>query len=282
MVYEKDTELLTPVERRMRANNLLYGQELTEDPDINAQFTTNYDLSEYNQILDRYADTPAVGSLTAADTEMQAYKPEPVLSPTFRPEIHIPVIDAAKPEAVAEIATKTIADDELKTASAPTAGETATVDSRQKNTQPPATRQWETGTALHKDSDTDGVYVLKMKSPLLIASVCAAVVMVLLTSLLIVNAINMAAGAAQLANYEQQLKIADEKYVAAQLAAEQARSAVIEEIKAELALTGNQYQPLPVGHIDTVTVRSYQEPIDYESKTNAFDIICEFFSKLFG
>lgn len=263
MVYEKDTELLTPVERRMRASDFLYGNgpQSTATDDIEVQFTTNHDLSKYNQILDRYADTPTVGTLDVMDTEMQAYKPEPILSQTFRPEIHVPVIEVAKPESVAEVATKTISDDELKT------------------NPLPATRQWENETVTDEDTD-GGVYVLKMKKPLLIASACVAIVMVLFVSLLIVNAVNIATTAAELQQQEQLLRIAEEKYTAAAAAAAQARQEVINELQAEIAAGGGNLVPLRIGHIETVS--EYQEPIDYESRTNAFDIICNFFSKLFG
>jgi hypothetical protein len=132
--------------------------------------------------------------------------------------------------------------------------------------------------ALDADLEDNAKYVVRFKASTVVTAAAAAVVLVLLAVLFIVNAVNIAATNAELDRLtEQHTEIAAELDNATN-AANAAKDNTIKDIENNLG----SFTDIPAGKLPADKVIPYQPPVDLESSTNFFDIICKFLSKLFG
>jgi hypothetical protein len=248
MLKDLEHETLTPQER---ASAILYNNAAP-------QFSTQHDLSAYNEIVEtkyanpnpiqstspifeRYAPPPVTESPKGA--EFQSYY-RPAETVEFTPKIVNPAIQTIQtPEPMEEIASA------------------------------PVTDFVEEETA---DENTE--YVVKFKMPTVITAACIAVILVLLAVLLIFNAVNIAKANVELRQLQSESETARNELTQAQQAAAEAKQKAIDEIEGNLSVG---YKDLPQGKLPS-GISSYEEPADLESSTNAFDMICKFFSKIFG
>jgi hypothetical protein len=252
-VKELEQEFLTKQEK---ATAILYNH--TEP-----QFSVDHDLTEYNQIreakyadimmqeptmqeyaeplpvMDRYAPT-AITETVKAPAEFQTY-----VVPTL-PVRHAPAQKAPAPKApaVIEIAQKP-------------------VDIEQE--QP------------DEATDENVEYVFKLKTPLIVAVACIAVVFLLLSVLLVVNTVNIAKANVELRQLQNEQIIAEQSLGSARAEANLAKAQAIAEIESNYA---TEYTALPQGSLPANYDR-YSEPVNLKSSTNTFDAICEFLSKIF-
>jgi hypothetical protein len=252
-VLEKETEYLTPQDR---AEAVLYGAAASK-------FSSNHDLTEYNRLADKYG--VQAQTLVAEQPSMQTY---------------IESVPAPAP-AVEEQNQKP----NLQPYHSP--GDTLTIDMLPPRPRPqirvpePTEKIMEktvaAETVIAEPEDVKEVeYVWKFKTQTLVAVTCVIVVLALLSTLLIINAVNIAKGNVELNQLENEYNMTFDEYQAAQEAAALAK----EKALRQLQNNAGEYAALPVGALPT-DYDEYKKPIDLESSSNVFDAICEFLSKIF-
>jgi hypothetical protein len=257
-LLEKETEYLTP---QSRATAILYSN-------ATPKFATNHDLAEYSQLVDnKYAKE----TLITEQPVLQQYAepvilPQPPMDRYASPSIteipqktaefknyynpQMPIFSPRRPTPVEEIATTTVEEPRQ------------IVEEK-----------------LDDDIADDNVeYVVKLKNTAIISVACVAVVLVLLSVLFIVNAINIAKANVELRQLESTQNATNTEYENALVNATEAKANAIRQLESGLAQ--GEYDALPVGSLPT-NYDKYKKPVDLESSTSAFDIICEFLSKIF-
>jgi hypothetical protein len=263
-VLEKETEYLTPQDR---AEAIFYGAAAPK-------FSSNHDLTEYNRIADKYGVQTQGAQTQTFAAERQTMQPyaEPV-------DAYVPPAPVAAPVSAPEIEKQN-----QKTNLQPyySPNDTLTADMLPKRRAPEPVQKIIEEPVMMDMTQQDikeekaVEYVWKFKTKTLVAVMCVAVVLALLCTLLVVNAVDIAKANVELNQLENQYDTASAEYEAARAAAALAKEKALQQLES----SAGEYTVLPVGYLPANYDR-YKEPVDLESSTSMFDAICEFLSKIF-
>lgn len=249
-VLEKETEYLTPQDR---AEAVFYGAAAPK-------FSSNHDLTQYNQIADKYG--VQTQTLIAEQPAMQTYI-ESAVAPA-------PAIEKQNQKTGLQpyhSPNDTLTMDMLPRRPAP-----APVQKIVEKTVEPEMAAPEPEDVRYREVE----YVWKFKTQTLVAVVCVVVVLALLSTLLIINAVSIAKGNVKLSQLENEYNTTLGEYEAAQAAAALAKEKALQQLQN----SAGEYAALPTGALPT-NYDKYKQPVDLESSSNVFDAICEFLSKIF-